>query len=119
MAANVQNLPPDSFRLRPAAAPQSMNRDYQIRFTTILLTLLTVAAIVLGWINFQKEREFQVPSDGAWWVERAGSLFAERVEPDGPAQRAGVKVGDQLTAVDENKVNSTASMMRELYRVGA
>jgi len=119
MAANVQNLPPDSFRLRPAAAPQSMNRDFQIRFTTILLTLLTVAAIVLGWINFQKEREFQVPYDGAWWLERSGTLLAERVDVDGPASRAGVKVGDQLTAVDQRPVNSTASLMRELYRAGA
>ena len=119
MAANVQNLSKESLRLRPAAAPQSMNRDFQIRFTTILLTLLTVAAIILGWINFQKEREFQVPYDGAWWLERNGTLVAERVDVDGPASRAGVKVDDQLTAVDQRPVNSTASLMRELYRVGA
>ena len=119
MAANVQNLPAESFRLRPATPPQSMNRDFQIRFTTIFLTLLTAAAIVLGWINFQKEREFQVPYDGAWWLERNGSLIAERVDQDGPASRAGIKVGDQLTAVDQRPVNSVASLMRELYRVGA
>jgi len=96
-----------------------MNKDFQIRFTAILLTLLTAASIVLGWINFQKEREFQVPYDGTWWVDRNGSLLAERVEPDGPAARAGVKVGDQLTAVNERPVNNTASLMRELYRAGA
>jgi len=119
VAANVQNSPQASFHLRPAAPPQSMNRDFQIRFTTILLTLLTVAAIVLGWINFQKEREFQIPYDGAWWLERNGTLLAERVDQDGPASRAGIKVGDQLTAIDQRPVNSVASLMRELYRVGA
>ena len=119
VAVNVLKSSRESPALRPVQPPQSMNKDFQIRFTAILLTLLTAAGMVLGWINFQKEREFQVPSDGAWWVERAGNLFAERVEPDGPAQRAGVKIGDQITAVDDNKVNSTASMMRELYRVGA
>jgi len=119
MAANVQNLPPESFALRLVTPKQSMNRDFQIRFTTILLTLLTVAAIVLGWINFQKEREFQVPYDGAWWLEQSGTLQANRVDVDSPASRAGVKVGDQLTAVDQHPVNSTASLMRELYRVGA
>ncbi|HXZ40032.1 MAG TPA: ATP-binding protein [Terriglobales bacterium] len=96
-----------------------MNKDFQIRFTAILLTLLTAASMVLAWINFQKEREFQVPYDGAWWVERGGTLVAEQVQPDGPASRAGVKVGDQLAAVDLHKVTSTAALMRELYRVGA
>ncbi|MGA8153860.1 MAG: ATP-binding protein [Terriglobales bacterium] len=119
MAANVQNLSSENLALRPVTPKQSMNRDFQIRFTTILLTLLTVAAMVLGWINFQKEREFQIPSDGAWWLERNGTLLAERVDLDGPASRAGVKVGDRLTAVDQHSVNSTAALMRELYRVGA
>jgi PAS domain S-box-containing protein len=96
-----------------------MNRDFQIRFTAIFLTLLTAAAITLGWINFQKEREFQVPTDGAWWVEQDGKLMAERVDPDGPALRADVKVGDQLTAVDGHEVNSVADLMRQLYRAGA
>ena len=32
-----------------------MNRDFQIRFTAGLLILLTTAAVVLAWINFQKE----------------------------------------------------------------
>ena len=119
VAENVQNLAARTPLLRPVRQPQSMNKDFQIRFTAILLTLLTAASMVLAWINFQKEREFQVPYDGAWWVERGGTLVAEQVQPDGPASRAGVKVGDQLAAVDLHKVTSTAALMRELYRVGA
>ena len=119
MAVKVQNGQQDNFSLRAAEPARRMNRDFQIRFTAILLALLTTAGIILAWINFQKEREFQVPYDGAWWVERNGSLLAEHVEPDGPAYRAGVRVGDQLTAVDEHKVSSSAMQMRELYRVGA
>jgi two-component system, NtrC family, sensor kinase len=118
MAANVHKPPRRSLQLRSATPPQSMNRDFQIRFTTILLTLLTAAAIVLAWKNFQKEPEFQVPYDGAWWLERSGALVAERVDRDGPASRAGIKAGDQLTAVDQRAVNTTAGLMRELYRVG-
>ncbi len=96
-----------------------MNRDFQVRFTAILLTLLTFAAIVLAAINLRKEQEFQVPYDGTWWVEQNNGLTAERVEPNGPAARAGIRVGDQLTAVDSHDVNSTAKLTRELYRVGA
>jgi len=62
---------------------RSMNRDFQIRFTAGLLILLTTAAVVLAWINFQKEAEFQIPSDGVWWMEQTGGdggLIANRVE---------------------------------------
>jgi two-component system, NtrC family, sensor kinase len=105
--------------LRPELPPLPMNKDFQVRFTAILLTLLTAAGVVLAWINFQKEREFQVPYDGAWWVERGGVLTAEQVQADGPSARAGIKVGDQLAAVDGHKVDSTATLTRELYRTGA
>src|SRR5437868_6548056 len=74
---------------RPAP-PQSyrpMNRDFQIRFTAVLLTLLTVAAVTLAWINFQKEQSFQVPNDGVSWNEKSGKLVAERVDPEGPGAR--------------------------------
>jgi two-component system NtrC family sensor kinase len=105
--------------VRRMLPPPSMNKDFQVRFTAILLSLLTAAGMVLAWINFQKEREFQVPYDGAWWVERSGTLIAEQVQSDGPTSRAGVKIGDQLAAVDGHKVATTAALMRELYRVGA
>jgi len=116
MAAKVQNFSRAGFA-RPATAP-SMDKDLKNRFVAILLTLLTVAAVILGWINFRKEREFQVPYDGAWWVERNGGLMAERIDPEGPAARAGIKVGDQLVAVSEQPVSTTAAWMRELYRQG-
>jgi two-component system, NtrC family, sensor kinase len=116
MAAKMQNFARAGVA-RPATA-QSMDKDFKNRFTAILLTLLTIAGVALGWINFRKEREFQVPYDGAWWVERGGSLIAERIDPDGPAARAGVKVNDQLVAVSDQPVTTTAAWMRELYRQG-
>jgi len=30
-----------------------------------------------------------VPDDGAWWIERNGSLVADRLEPNGPASALG------------------------------
>ena len=119
VAPNVHEWTRDSMPVRRMLPPPSMNKDFQVRFTAILLSLLTAAGMVLGWINFQKEREFQVPYDGAWWVERGGVLVAEQVQADGPAARAGVKIDDQLAAIDDHKVNTTAAVMRELYRVGA
>src|SRR5262249_47123777 len=77
-----------------------------------------VAAAVLAWINFQKEREFQVPYDGVWWTEKAGHLWANRVEGDGPGAKAGIKTGDQLAAIDQRPITSASGLNRQLYRVG-
>ena len=95
-----------------------MNKEFQARFTALLLGLFTVAAAVLSWINFQKEREFQVPYDGVWWVESGARLVADRVEPDGPGARAGIKQGDQLVAVNKIEVKNTPGVVRQLYQAG-
>ena len=119
MAVKVQNAGQDSFSLRAAEPVRRMNRDFQIRFTAILLALLTTAAVVYAGYNFSAERQFQVPNDGVWWVEHHGRLTADRVEAGGPGTRAGIKVGDQLTAIDQREADSTAARTRQLYRVGA
>ncbi len=96
-----------------------MNADLQNRFVAVVLFLATVAAVTLGWINLQKEREFQVPSDGIWWVETHGVLTAERVDDAGPGFKAGIKRGDRLVAVDEHEISDLAGLDRQVYRVGA
>jgi two-component system NtrC family sensor kinase len=117
MAANVQKSFSESSRSGPAI--HSVKSDFQIRFTAGALFLLTVAAITLAWINFQKERDFQVPYDGVRWIEREGGLTADRVETDGPAAKAGLVRGDRLTAVNDHEVNNTAGLIRQLYSAGA
>ncbi len=107
--SSPSNTPP-SYRL--------VNKDLQIRFTAIVLVVLTAGAVTLAWINFQKERDFQVPYDGVWWIEKGGQLVADRVEPNGPGARAGVKQGDQLAAVDKQPVTKFATLVEEQYRDG-
>jgi len=116
--SNVHNLT-RGVRVSVVPLPVSMNKDFAVRFTAILLALLTAAGMVLAWINFQKQPDFAVPSDGAWWVERDGVLRAGQVQKGGPAARAGVKVGDELAAVDGHKLGSITVLTRELYRAGA
>jgi len=112
---------------QPSAQPQvrkapagtsGMNKEFQVRFSAVLLAVVTVAAIVFAWINFQKERQFSVPYDGVWWVEHGDNLAADRVDPNGPGAKAGVKVGDILVGVAGQKVTRTPALVRELYRTG-
>ncbi len=95
-----------------------MNTQFQNRFSALLLALLTAAAVVFAFINFQKERQYQAPNDGVWWVEHQGHLRADRVALDGPAARAGIKSGDVLVAVGGREVTGIASLTRQMFRYG-
>ena len=118
MAVNVQKSTGGDPILERGMTQRPMDRDFQSRFTVVLLTLLTAAAIVFAAINFQKEREFQIPYDGVWWLEHDGDLIADQVQPDGPGAKAGIKSGDRLAAVNEQPVNDGAALQRELWRAG-
>ncbi len=95
-----------------------MPRDLQTRFFAVFLALISVAAVVFAWINFQKGSEFSAPTDGVWWAEDGSHLQAQRIDPDGPGEKAGVKRGDLLTAVDGHAISNVGSLERQLYRVG-
>ncbi|HWF91177.1 MAG TPA: ATP-binding protein [Terriglobales bacterium] len=118
MAANVQNSSRGALPTSTQASARPMNRDFQIRFTTAVLGLLTVAAMVLGSVNFQKERESQVPSDQVWWLEQNGKLTADRVEEGGAGAKAGIKAGDAVVAINQQPVTQMADLERQLYRTG-
>ena len=51
-------------------------------------------------------------------MEREGSLRAERVDPNGPGENAGVKQGDVLLTVNTQPVSSVAGVNMRLYRTG-
>jgi two-component system NtrC family sensor kinase len=103
---------------RGSQPPAPMARELQSRLLALLLALLSVAAIVFASINFQKDREYFTPYDGVWWVEDGEHLQAQRVDINGPGEKAGIKKGDWLVALDGRKVSSVAILEQQLYRTG-
>jgi PAS domain S-box-containing protein len=95
-----------------------MTKDFQVRSSAVLLVLLTAAAAICAWVNLTKEREFEVPYDGVWWMEKDGRVEAQRIDDGSAGQKAGIKPGDVLQAIDEQPVRSTSMEVRQLYRVG-
>ena len=77
-----------------------MRKDFIIRFSTVLLAILTATTVVFAIINFQKESQFSTPDDGVWWIEQNGALVAKRVTSGGPGDHAGIKPGDRLLTID-------------------
>ncbi|MGD0989851.1 MAG: ATP-binding protein [Candidatus Sulfotelmatobacter sp.] len=98
--------------------PKSMNRDSQVRFVAVLLFLLTVAAVVFAGFNFNSELKSAVPDDGVWWIENQGHLTADRLDPNGPGARSGIKSGDQLVAINGQEIRDISAVERQLYRNG-
>jgi PAS domain S-box-containing protein len=95
-----------------------MQSTLQTRFFAVFLGLVSVAAVAFAWINLQKDREYSAPYDGVWWVEDAGHLRAERVDAEGPGQKAGIKDGDRLVAIDGRDITTVGALEHELYRSG-
>jgi len=95
-----------------------MKNAAQTRILAIALALATLAGCVLAAINFQRESSFAVPTDGIWWIEAPGGLRAERVPPNSPGQRAGLREGDVLVGINERPTNRLAPFVRETFRSG-
>ncbi len=95
-----------------------MNREFEARFTAILLTLLTVAAVVFAGFNYKIEHQSAIPDDGAWWIERNGRPVADRLEPNGPAERAGIRRGDVVVNINGRAIDTAAAVTRQLYYSG-
>ncbi len=95
-----------------------MNREFEARFTAILLALLTVAAVLFAGFNYKSEHQIAIPDDGAWWMERNGHLVADRLEPHGPAELAGIRRGDEIVSINGRRVDTAAAVTHRLYDSG-
>src|SRR3954453_10428398 len=99
-----------------------MRKDSLVRFSAIVLAVLTAACVVFAVINWQKESQYTTPTDGVWWKEHSGFLVAKGVVPSGPGDRAGIKVGDKLLRVNglpkDQTIKNLVEFEKHLYRSG-
>ncbi len=88
------------------------------RVLAIFLALVTLLACGLAAANFRFESDYDVPTDGVWWQEAPGGIRAERVPAGSPAERAGVRTGDLLIAINDRPTPRLAPFIREMFRSG-
>ena len=100
-----------------------MRKESIVRFSAVALALATLAVVIFATINWQKESIYSTPTDGVWWKEDSSGLIARGLMPDGPGEKAGIKVGDRLVQINsqpkDQSIHNIVEFENLLYRTGS
>jgi hypothetical protein len=77
---------------------------------TVLPVVVTVCLLVFGLANVASRATSADVEDGVLWVERAAGVVAAEVAVPSAAERAGVRPGDVLLAIDGQPVQGRADV---------
>ena len=95
-----------------------MFQELKFQLSTAILTILTIAAGVSAFINFEQQTRFRLPEDGVIWVDRQAGVEALYVRPQSGGANAGVHSGDRLESIDGSPVDKASTVMRILAGLG-
>src|SRR5262245_87610 len=88
----------------------------KINFKNLAVTLLALLLAALGIYNIVLKATWTLMDDGVFWRTGAEGLVAARLASGGPADRAGIRLGDILLAVDGQDVLSPDQLQASLAR---
>ena len=94
-----------------------MFQELKFQLSTAILTILTLAAGVSAFINFQQQYKFRLPEDNVVWVERGGHVEALYVKPGGPGANAGIHSGDRLLEIENVPIEKATDVAKVLVAI--
>jgi two-component system NtrC family sensor kinase len=95
-----------------------LKSGYPTRLLAILLAVVTLGAIGLAAANLSQESSYNPATDGARMTEVPGGLLVYSVPWDTPAERAGIRAGDILTAINDQPTSRVAAAQRAITTSG-
>ena len=98
-SADVSMFDP-SLPLRPVATPPGWHEWPR----SILPIATALLLLTMGAANIAQRATSDDVEDGVLWLERSAGVVASEVAADSAAERAGIKAGDVLLAVDGQPV---------------
>src|SRR5215831_3044241 len=96
-----------------------MFQELKFQLSTAILTILTLAAAVAAFINFQEQYRFRLPEDGVVWVDRSAGVEALWVKAGGPGANAGIHTGDRVLAIEGVPIQKAEDVTKVLVRIGS
>ncbi|MEO8371705.1 MAG: PAS domain-containing protein, partial [Candidatus Solibacter sp.] len=96
-----------------------MFQELKFQLSTAILTILTLAAGVAAFINFEQQNKFRLAEDGVIWVDRQGAVEALYIKPAGAGLNAGIHKGDRLLDINGVAVERATDVARVLANIGA
>ncbi len=96
-----------------------MFQELKFQLSTAILTVITLAAGVAAFINFEAKYHFRLPDDGVIWADRNGGVEALHVMARGPGANAGVHPGDRLESIQGIAITQATDVARHLAGIQA
>ena len=96
-----------------------MFQEVKFQFSTAILTIVTLAAGVAAFINFQQQERFRLPDDGVIWVDRQGGVEALSVPAGSEGNRAGLRDGDRIKLIHGVPIEKAVDVAQVLAGLGS
>jgi C-terminal processing protease CtpA/Prc len=96
-----------------------MFQELKFQFSTAILTIVTLAAGVAAFINFQQQERFRLPDDGVIWVDRQGGVEALSVPAGSAGNRAGLRDGDRIKLIHGVPIEKAVDVAQVVAGLGA
>ncbi len=91
-------------------------KELRVQFSSALLMILTAAAVICAYINFQQQ-QWRLPDDGVLWGERNGAVVALHVTKSGIGDRAGIRNGDIVLRINSVPIAKATDVSEVLLAV--
>ncbi|HEX4603451.1 MAG TPA: PDZ domain-containing protein, partial [Candidatus Angelobacter sp.] len=95
-----------------------MKQSFRVSLGAVVLALATLAAVIFALLNFDQRARFESPDDAVAWRDTDHGVEAWKVNPNGPAGRAGIRQGDHLLEINGQPVGSAVQVTRRVWRAG-
>jgi len=96
-----------------------MFQELKFQLSTAIFTILTLAAGVAAFLNFEMQNRSRLAEDGVIWADRHGRVEALYIKPGSPGKNAGIHIGDRLLGINTAEIERATDVARVLAKIGA
>jgi PAS domain S-box-containing protein len=89
-----------------------------VRLGAVSLAIVSLAAFIFAILNFQQRASYITPEDGVSWEDTPEGVRAWLVAKGSPAEKAGIKQGDLLRAMNGVEVDRAVAVTQRIWRLG-